>query len=34
MEKINLIVGVDAGEDSLARGNEKRLRSPLADSIS
>ena len=32
-EKIDLIVGVDAGGDSLARGNEKRLRSPLADSI-
>jgi hypothetical protein len=32
-EGIDLIVGVDAGGDSLARGNERNLCSPLADSI-
>ena len=33
MEDIDLIVGVDAGGDSLARGYEKGLHSPLADAI-
>jgi hypothetical protein len=33
MENIDLIVGVDAGGDSLARGYEKGLHSPLADAI-
>lgn len=32
-EEVDLVVGVDAGGDVLARGNEKRLVSPLADSI-
>jgi len=32
-ESIDIIVGVDAGGDSLAKGNEKNLCSPLADSI-
>ncbi len=32
-ERIDLIVGVDAGGDSLARGFEKGLHSPLADAI-
>ena len=31
--KIDLLVGVDVGGDSLARGDEPGLRSPLADSI-
>lgn len=29
----DLLVGIDVGGDSLARGDEPRLRSPLADSI-
>lgn len=35
MEKlgIDMIVGIDVGGDSLARGNEKGVSSPLADSI-
>ncbi len=32
-EGIDLVVGVDAGGDSLARGNERNLHSPLADAI-
>ncbi len=32
-EGIDLVVGVDAGGDSLARGGEENLCSPLADSI-
>ena len=32
-ESIDLVVGVDAGGDSLARGQERNLCSPLADSI-
>ena len=32
-ENIDMVVGVDAGGDSLARGKEKNLCSPLADSI-
>ncbi len=32
-EGIDLVVGVDAGGDSLARGKEENLCSPLADSI-
>lgn len=32
-EKIDLIVGVDAGGDVLAKGNEDNLISPLADAI-
>ncbi len=32
-EDIDLVVGVDAGGDSLARGRESGLHSPLADSI-
>ncbi len=32
-EGIDLVVGVDAGGDSLARGKERNLCSPLADSI-
>ncbi|WP_456327715.1 DUF1152 domain-containing protein [Archaeoglobus sp.] len=32
-EKVDLVVGVDAGGDSLARGNERGLHSPLADAI-
>ncbi|ADB58137.1 DUF1152 domain-containing protein [Archaeoglobus profundus] len=32
-ENVDLVVGVDAGGDSLARGNEKGLHSPLADAI-
>jgi len=32
-ENIDLIVGVDAGGDSLARGKESNLHSPLADAI-
>ena len=31
--KIDLLVGLDVGGDSLAQGNESGLRSPLADSI-
>jgi|Deesub1362A_J573_1020465.scaffolds.fasta_scaffold00104_4 hypothetical protein len=31
--EIDLIIGVDAGGDALARGDEKGLTSPLADSI-
>jgi len=31
--KIDLLVGLDVGGDSLAQGNEPGLRSPLADSI-
>ncbi len=30
---IDLVIGVDAGGDSIAKGNEKELVSPLADSI-
>ncbi len=33
IEEIDLIVGVDAGGDSLARGYERGLHSPLADAI-
>ena len=32
-EGIDIVVGVDAGGDSLARGKEKNLCSPLADSM-
>ncbi len=32
-EGIDIVVGVDAGGDSLARGGERNLCSPLADSI-
>ena len=32
-EGVDLVVGVDAGGDSLARGRERNLCSPLADSI-
>jgi len=32
-ESIDLVVGVDAGGDSLARGKERGLHSPLADAI-
>ncbi|WP_457550197.1 DUF1152 domain-containing protein [Archaeoglobus sp.] len=32
-EGIDLVVGVDAGGDSLARGHERGLHSPLADAI-
>ena len=32
-ENVDLVVGVDAGGDSLARGRERNLCSPLADSI-
>ncbi len=30
---VDLVVGIDVGGDSLARGDEKGIRSPLADSI-
>ncbi len=32
-EGVDIVVGVDAGGDSLARGNERGLHSPLADAI-
>jgi len=33
LERIDMVVGVDAGGDVLARGNEENLVSPLADAI-